>query len=172
MTPPPTVPPGQPGAYELFCPGTPVGNIALNNVSTTASIPSGLSTGQQFEATNFQTNLNLPSSIVSAAAALGNSAITGDAVVKVDATGANPATVSSGDLAINVPIPSPVPTSGLACTLETTVNLDPLAAPEFTPFTVAMLAAVCAGPEIAVNATGFVFTEIGVAGCSVPLPVP
>jgi hypothetical protein len=117
VTPPPTVPPGQPGAFELFCPGTPVGNIALNNVSTTASIPSGLSTGQQFEATNFQTNLNLPSSIVSAAAALGNSAITGDAVVRVDATGASPATVSSGDLAINVPIPSPVPASGLAFAL-------------------------------------------------------
>ncbi len=114
-TPPPTVPPGQTtGAYELYCPGTPVGNIVLNNVTTTASIPSSLTVGQQFEATNFQTNLNLPSSIVSAAAALGNSAIEGDAVVKVDATGADPATVSSGALDINAPIPSPVPRSGLA----------------------------------------------------------
>ena len=43
---------------------------------------------------------------------------------------------------------------------------------ELTPFTVAMLAEVCAGPKIAVNATGFVFTAIGAAGCSVALPVP
>jgi len=114
-TPPTTPPPGQTtGAYELYCPGTPVGNIALNNVTTTASIPASLAVGQQFEATNFQTNLNLPSSIVSAAAALGNSAIEGDAVVKVDATGADPATVSSGALDINAPIPSPVPRAGLA----------------------------------------------------------
>ena len=114
----PTVPPGQTtGAYELYCPGTPVGNIALNNVTTTASIPGALTVGQQFEATNFQTNLNLPQSIASAAAALGNSAITGDAVVKIDASGADPATVSSGDIVINVPIPSPVPSSGLAFSL-------------------------------------------------------
>ena len=113
--PPTTVPPGQvTGAYELYCPGTPVGNIVLNNVTTSASIPSTVDQGQQFQATNFQTNLNLPSSIVSAAAALGNSAIVGDAVVNVDATGADPATVSSGALDINVPIPSPVPSSGLA----------------------------------------------------------
>ncbi len=118
-TPPPTtIPPGGQvtGPYELYCPGTPVGNIALNNVTTTASIPT-LSVGQSFEATNFQTQLNLPASITSAAAALGNSAIMGDAVVKVDASGATPASVSSGPIDINAPIPSPVPTSGLALDL-------------------------------------------------------
>jgi hypothetical protein len=90
-----------------------VGNIVLNNVTTTASIPSDLSSGQSFEATNFQTQLLLPSSIAAAAAALGNSAITGDAMVKVDAAGATPAAVSSGPIPIDVPIPSPVPASGL-----------------------------------------------------------
>ncbi len=118
-TPPPTTsPPGGQvtGPYELYCPGTPVGNIALNNVTTTASLPT-LSVGQSFEATGFQTQLNLPSSITSAAAALGNSAITGDAVVRVDATGATPASVSSGPIDINASIPSPVPTSGLTLDL-------------------------------------------------------
>jgi len=117
-TTPPTVPPGGlTGPYELYCPGTPVGNIALNNVTTTASIPAALTSGQSFSASNFQTQVLLPSSIVSAAAALGNSAITGTAVVKVDAAGATPASVSSGDIAINAPIPSPVPATGLTLNL-------------------------------------------------------
>jgi len=112
VTPPP--PGSTTGAYELYCPGTPVGNIVLNNVTTTATIPSDLSAGQQFNATNFQTALTLPSSIVSAAAALGNPSITGTAALGVDATGATPASVPSGDLPFNVPIPSPVPPQGLA----------------------------------------------------------
>ncbi|HVA04822.1 MAG TPA: DUF6801 domain-containing protein [Acidimicrobiales bacterium] len=124
-TPPPptTIPPGQvTGAYELYCPGTPVGNIVLNDVTTTASIPSALAVGQSFEATNFQTQLNLPSSIASAAAALGNSSIQGHAVINVDAVGATPTTVSSGDININVTIPSPVPATGLTFDLPTTAG--------------------------------------------------
>jgi len=116
-TTPTTVPGGLTGPFELYCPGTPVGNIALNNVTTTASIPAGLTSGQSFSASDFQTQVLLPSSIVSAAAALGNSAITGTAVVKVDAVGATPASVSSGDIAINAPIPSPVPANGLTLDL-------------------------------------------------------
>jgi len=119
-TPPSTIPPGgTTGPYELYCPGTPVGNIALNDVTTTASIPSDLSSGQTFNASNFQTQVTIPSSIASAAAALGNTAITGTAVVKVDATGATPATVAAGDIAINAPLPSPIPSTGI------TLNLPP-----------------------------------------------
>jgi len=117
-TTPVTVPPGQlTGLYELYCPGTPVGNVVLNDVTTSATIPADLSSGQSFSMSGFQTQVALPSSIVSAAAALGNSAITGSAVVHVDATGATPASVSSGQLAIDAPIPSPVPASGLVLEL-------------------------------------------------------
>jgi hypothetical protein len=120
-TPPTTTPPGgTAGPYELYCPGTPVGNIALNDVTTTATIPTVLSSGQTFNASNFQTQVTIPSSIASAAAALGNTAITGTAVVKVDATGATPATVSAGDIAINAPLPSPVPSTGITLELPST----------------------------------------------------
>ena len=120
-TPPTTLPPGgTTGPYELYCPGTPVGNIALNNVTTTASIPTGVPAGQTFNASNFQTQVTIPSSIASAAAALGNTAITGTAVVKVDATGATPATVSAGDIAINAPLPTPIPSTGISLNLPST----------------------------------------------------
>jgi len=104
--------------YELYCPGTPVGNIALNNVVSDGSIsPSSPSPGGQFNLTGFQTSVALPSQIVTAAAALGNSSISGTAVIKVDATGATPGSLSGGAIAIDAPIPSPVPASGLTLTL-------------------------------------------------------
>ena len=107
--------------YELYCPGTPVGNIVLNNVVTDGSLsPSSPTPGQTFDLTGFQSTLNLPGAIVSAAAALGNSSITGTAQLNVDATGATPASLSSGDLAINAPIPNPVPASGLTLELPAT----------------------------------------------------
>jgi len=113
-TTPTPVPPGSAGPYELYCPGTPVGNIALNDVTTTATIsPADLTLGEEFNVTGYQTTVDLPSSIVSAAAALGNSAIVGSATATVDASGASPPSMSTGSLAIDAPIPSPVPASGL-----------------------------------------------------------
>jgi len=107
--------------YELYCPGTPVGNIVLNGVVTTGIItPASPAVGQQFNLTNYQSVVALPSSIVSAAAALGNSAITGTANLKVDATGATPASVAAPPITIDAPIPSPVPTTGLALNLPST----------------------------------------------------
>ncbi len=108
-------------AYELYCPGTPVGNIVLNGVITTGTItPAAPASGAQFNLTNYQSNVSLPSSIVSAAAALGNSSITGTASVKVDATGATPASVAAPPITINAPIPSPVPSTGLTLSLPST----------------------------------------------------
>jgi hypothetical protein len=107
--------------YELYCPGTPVGNIVLNNVVTTGTItPAAPAAGSTFNLTNDQTTVSLPTSIVSAAAALGNSAIAGNATLKVDATGATPATVAAPQVTINTPIPSPVPTTGLSLVLPST----------------------------------------------------
>jgi hypothetical protein len=128
-TTPVTQQPGGTAAYELFCPGTPVGNIALNGVVTTGTItPAAPATGQQFNLTNYSTTLVLPSSIASAAAALGNSAIAGSAVTKVDATGATPPTISSGGLTFNAPLPSPVPATGITLNVPST----PIAMGPFT----------------------------------------
>ncbi len=110
-------------AYELYCPGTPVGNIALNGVVTTGTItPASPASGSTFNLTNYQSTVLLPSSIVGAAAALGNSSITGSATLKVDATGATPASVAAPPIAINSPIPSPVPATGLSLVLPSTAG--------------------------------------------------
>ncbi|HUI03362.1 MAG TPA: hypothetical protein VLZ77_07460 [Acidimicrobiales bacterium] len=104
--------------YEIYCPGTPVGNIVMNDVVTNGTIsPASPASGQQFSLNGYQSVVVLPSSIASAAAALGNSAIVGTAVLKVDATGATPAAVSAGSLPINAPLPSPVPSSGVTLNL-------------------------------------------------------
>jgi hypothetical protein len=108
-------------SYEVYCPGTPVGNIALNGAVTTGTItPASPATGATFNLTNNATAVNLPSAIVSAAAALGNSSITGTATLKVDATGATPASVTAPPITINAPIPSPVPATGLTLNLPAT----------------------------------------------------
>jgi len=107
--------------YELYCPGTPVGNIALNGVVTTGTItPASPAAGTQFNLTNYQSTVSLPSAIASAAAALGNSAIVGTATLKVDATGATPASVAGPPVTINAPIPSPVPATGVSLVLPST----------------------------------------------------
>jgi hypothetical protein len=105
-------------AFEIFCPGTPVGNIAINGVITTGTLsPAAPAAGQQFNLTNYSSTVVIPASIASAAAALGNSAITGTAVTKIDATGATPASIPSGNLVINSPLPSPVPAAGITLNL-------------------------------------------------------
>jgi len=106
------------GPYELFCPQTPVGDIALNDAVTSGTVtPSSVTAGSTFNVTGYQTVVNLPASIVTAAAALGNSSIAGTATAQVDATGATPATTSVGPLDISVPIPSPVPDAGVSLSL-------------------------------------------------------
>jgi len=105
-------------AYELFCPNTPVGSIVLNGAVTSGTItPASPATGSQFNLTGYQTIVNLPSALASAAAALGNTAIAGTAVAKVDATGATPASISGGTIPISSPIPSPVPAAGITLDL-------------------------------------------------------
>jgi len=104
--------------YELYCPGTPVGNIVLNDAVTTGTItPAAPAAGGSFTLTNYQTKVSLPTAIVSAAAALGNSAIMGSATTTIDATGATPATMASPPITFSEPIPSPVPATGLALML-------------------------------------------------------
>jgi hypothetical protein len=100
--------------YELYCPGTPVGDVVINGVTTTGTItPASPAAGGTFNVTNYQTNAAIPTSLVTAAQALGNTAIAGNASTQVDATGATPATLATPPSTFTQPIPSPVPAAGL-----------------------------------------------------------
>ena len=108
-------------AYELYCPGTPVGNLVLNDAVTTGSLsPAAPSAGQSFSLTNYQTVVNLPASLADAFAALGNSDLAGSFTAQLDASGATPATTPQGPLSFDVPIPSPVPAAGVTLSLPPT----------------------------------------------------
>jgi hypothetical protein len=116
--PPPPAPPGAPGPYELFCPGTPVGDVALNDVNTAGTItPADPVPGEQFSVTDYQTTLTIPASIASAAAALGNTALAGTVTGSVDAIGATPAQISTGTMDFDVALPSPIPEGGVTLTI-------------------------------------------------------
>ena len=121
ITPPPPVGPGGVGPYELYCPGTPVGNVVLNDVTTSATLsPAAPAPGDQFSVTGYQVQVPLPASIASAAAALGNTTLAGNASTTIDAAGASPSSISTGALTFDVPLPQPVPASGVTLTVPST----------------------------------------------------
>jgi hypothetical protein len=91
-----------------------VGNVVLNDVVTSGALsPLNPVSGEQFQLTNYQTTLAIPSSIASAAAALGNSDLSGTVTSQIDASGASPSSVPAGTATFDVPIPSPVPDQGV-----------------------------------------------------------
>lgn len=100
--------------YELYCPGTPVGRLVMNDVQTTGTmVPASPSEGQRFSITDYQTTIPLPIDIVAAAAALGNSVISGTVTSSIHVLGARPTKTKVSNQPYSVPIPSPVPTSSL-----------------------------------------------------------
>ncbi|HVA04707.1 MAG TPA: hypothetical protein VMU64_13305, partial [Acidimicrobiales bacterium] len=113
---PTTVPAGAvTGPYELYCPHTPVGDLVFNDVTTSATIsPGTLSAGNQFQVSGYQTDIPIPVGAVTAAVGLGNGSFDGLAASSVDAYGATPSQVPTGSMGFDVPIPNPVPSSGLA----------------------------------------------------------
>ena len=105
------------GAYELYCPGTPVGTVVLNDAMTSATLsPAAPTAGEPFSVTGYQTVVNLPAALAGAAAAL-SPTLTGSATTQIDAIGATPATTPQGPFTFNVTIPSPVPDDGVPLSL-------------------------------------------------------
>jgi hypothetical protein len=91
-----------------------VGNVALNDVTTTATItPASPASGGTFQLTGYQTVVNLPNDLATAAAAASNP-LTGTATTQILASGATPATTNVGPTNFSVTIPSPVPPAGVS----------------------------------------------------------
>ncbi len=109
------------GAYELYCPGTPVGNIALNDAVTSATLsPSAPTSGQSFSVDGYQTVVNLPASLATAASEVSpGMPLAGSATAQIDASGATPAKTPQ-QLTFSVPFPTPIPASGVSLSLPTT----------------------------------------------------
>lgn len=101
-------------AYELYCPGTPVGNIVLNDTRSAGTLtPAAPSQGHRFGISGYTVTLVLPSAVASAAQALGNTSIAGTLKTAFDVTGSRPALKQNHRRTFNVPIPANVPESGL-----------------------------------------------------------
>jgi hypothetical protein len=95
--------PGKSNPYELFCPGTPIGNVTLNDTVTTGVLQVS---GNQVTLTNWQTQTALPNQIVQAASALNPAGLQATANAGVDFTGASPATIAPPTITINQPWPT------------------------------------------------------------------
>jgi hypothetical protein len=145
------------GAYELYCPNTPVGTIALNDAVTSAALsPASPGPGQSFSITGYQTVVNIPASLASAAAAVApGQPLAGSATAQIDASGATPATTAEGPLSFSVPIPNPVPDAGV-----------PLSVPS-TPATISGFTATSGGITIQEDASASL--SLTVAGNAVAL---
>ncbi len=116
--------------YEVYCPGTPVGTVVINNVVTSGIIsPSTLAAGSTFDVTDFHTVLDIPEQLVAAAKDLGDTSLHGSATAALDASGATPASLNTPTLEIDTPIPGTIPSTGLALTvLSPGVSVGPFIA--------------------------------------------
>jgi len=164
--------------YMLYCPGTPVGNIALNDVTTTGVIsPSAPAVGSTFSVTGYQDNVTIPASIVSSAQALGNTSISGSATATLDVTGATPASMATPTLSIDTPIPSPIPSAGLTLTLPTTpATIGPFTA-KATAISVAAdqktsLTLVVSGNNLPLTCTAYANNTIPTSGIAAAGALP
>lgn len=100
-------------AYELFCPGSPLGTMVLNQTVTTGRLsPRSPVVGGSVSLRNGRTTFYLPTSIVAAMRALGVQSVTGTLGEALDIQGSSPAT-SNVSGTFNVAFPARLPTRGL-----------------------------------------------------------
>lgn len=104
--------------YELYCSGSPVGDVVMNGAETTGTI-SPASPGGQFNLTNYQTTVNIPAVVAQAAQGI-QPDLEGSVTTKLDLMGATPATKSARPSAFEVPIPTPVPADGVPIAFPST----------------------------------------------------
>ena len=164
------------GAYELFCPGTPVGDIALNDAMTTATLPTGLTAGQSFSITGYQTMVNLPASLATAAAALSpGQPLMGTATTQILASGATPATTPEGPTSFSAPLPSPIPTGGVSLSVPTapaTINGFTASSPNITiqEGSSASLSLIVSGAPLALTCTAYPNDSVTPSGITTSAP--
>lgn len=170
-SPPPPLPTDQvTGNYELYCPHTPVGDLVFNDVTTSATIsPDTLSAGDQFQVTGYQTDIPVPAGPVTSAVGLGNSSFTGLAASNLDAYGATPAQMATGSMGFNLPIPDPVPSTGLSLGIPATpIDLGPFTA-DGGPITIAqdqsiLVVAKLSGKAFKMSCTAYPNDSIATSG--------
>ena len=112
------VPNGQASAdsvpYEMYCPGTPVGNIVLNGTTSSGILtPAIPSQGHRFGITGYTVTFVLPAAIASAAEALGNTSIAMTLKTAFIVSGGRPALKRFHRQNIDVSLPVNVPDNGL-----------------------------------------------------------
>jgi hypothetical protein len=136
--------------------------------------PANPTSGQAFSLTGYQTVVNLPNSLASAAAAVSPS-LSGSATAQIDATGATPATTPEGPLDFNVPFPSPIPDSGVSLSLPST----PATIPGFTATSGAItiqedssasLSLTVAGNALALTCTAYPNNSVTPSGITTSAP--
>jgi len=115
--------------YELYCPGTPIGNLAFNGVVTSGSLaPAAPVGGRTFRLTHYQTKLDFPQNVATAFDAL-SPILQGSATAQVDATGASPAATTVGPVNFRKRIPTPVPSGGVTVSIPSSSrSVGPLSA--------------------------------------------
>jgi len=153
-----------------------VGSIALNDAVTSATLaPTAPSAGQSFTLTGYQTVVNLPASLASAAAAVSpGQPLAGSATAQIDASGATPAKTPQ-QLTFSVPFPSPIPASGVSLSLPAT----PATVSGFTATSGAItiqedasasLSLTVAGSALALTCTAYPNDDIATSGITTATP--
>jgi hypothetical protein len=149
----------------------------LNDAMTSASLsPASPSAGQSFSLTGYQTVVNIPMALASAAQAVSpGQPLAGTATAQIDASGATPATTAEGPLPFSVDIPTPVPAAGVSLTVPAT----PATVSGFTATsggitiqedTAASISLTVAGNSLALTCTAYPNNSVTPSGITTATP--